>query len=100
MGEGCKKNKRFINKKKFVYLFGAHIFSQLIIYLNLKKGIRGILDNDKTKQNKFLCGTNHKIFSPDILKIHEKAYVYLRAGEYNIEIKKQIKKINKKIVFI
>lgn len=95
-----KKINDLLIKKKFVYLFGAHIFSQLIIYLNLKKGIRGILDNDKTKQNKFLCGTNHKIFSPDILKIHEKAYVYLRAGEYNIEIKKQIKKINKKIVFI
>ena len=94
-----KINKLLIEKKK-VYLFGAHIFSQLIIYLNLRKGILGILDNDKSKQNKYLNGTNYKIFSPEILKKHNKVYVYLKAGEYNLEIKRQIKKINKNITFI
>ena len=95
-----KKINFFLKKKEKVYLFGAHIFSQLIIYLNLNKGINGILDNDKLKQNKYLCGTNYKIFPPLKLKGQGKVYVYLRAGQYDVEIKKQIKNINNKVVFI
>ena len=95
-----KKINNLLIKKKIVYLFGAHIFSQLIIYLKLRNGIMGIIDNDILKQGKYLCGTKYEIFSPQVLKNYKKAYLYLRAGEYNSEIKKQIKKINKNIVFI
>tara|TARA_B110000503_G_C7158571_1_gene418538 strand:+ start:1618 stop:2700 length:1083 start_codon:yes stop_codon:yes gene_type:complete len=94
-----KINKN-IQKKKSVYLFGGHIFSQLIIYLQIDKDIKGILDNDPKKQNKFLYGTRYKIYSPNILKNVSNPYVYMRVGAFSNEIKDQIKKINKRTVFI
>lgn len=89
-----------IQNKRNVYLFGGHVFSQLLIYLKLNKNIKGILDNDTKKQNKFLYGTSYKIYSPNILRNIKNPYVYLRLGEYNDEIINQIKKINKRTIFI
>tara|TARA_B100001175_G_C19514040_1_gene645977 strand:+ start:595 stop:1734 length:1140 start_codon:yes stop_codon:yes gene_type:complete len=85
-----------------VYLFGAHIFSQMLIFngLNMSK-IVGALDNDRKKQNKYLYGTNLKVFNPKILKEKNKPVIILRAAQYNKEIKKQIVNlINKNSKFI
>ena len=92
----------FILKKKEIFIFGAHIFSQNLIFngLNIKK-IKYILDNDPNKINKFLYGTKIKVKSPNILKNYNHPVVILRAGAYNNEIKKNIiKNINNKTLFI
>lgn len=100
-----KKDITKINKltRKYnnVFLFGAHVFSQLMIFNGLnKKKITGVLDNDKQKINKFLYGTNFKIYSPNLLKNITQPCIILRAGSYNKEIKKQLFKINRNIVIV
>jgi len=97
-----KKDIRKINKlkKKYenVFIFGAHIFSQMMIFNGLnKKNIIGVLDNDMKKANKFLYGTNLKIHNPSALKKIVKPCVVLRAGSYNQEIKKQLSAINRNV---
>jgi 2-polyprenyl-3-methyl-5-hydroxy-6-metoxy-1,4-benzoquinol methylase len=84
-----------------IFLFGAHIFSQILILnkLNQKKIFR-ILDNDPYKQNNYLYGTKFKVESPDVLKKYYKPAVILRAANYSREIKNQIRKLNKGSIFI
>nr|WP_193699228.1 methyltransferase domain-containing protein [Campylobacter bilis] len=74
-----------------VYLFGAHLFSQNLIYsgLNISK-IVNILDNDLNKHEKRLYGTNFIVKSPKILKNENNALVILNAGIYNDEIERDI----------
>ena len=63
-----KINKN-INNSNSVFIFGAHIFSQMMIFNGLNKNnLIGILDNDKNKINNYLYGTKFKIYSPDILQ--------------------------------
>ena len=91
-----KINKN-INNSNSVFIFGAHIFSQMMIFNGLNKNnLIGILDNDKNKINNYLYGTKFKIYSPDILQKLKSPCVILRAGSYNDEIKKQLLKINPK----
>ena len=83
-----------------VYLFGAHIFSQYLVSNGLETyRVKGILDNDKTKQGKRLYGTELIVRSPTILK-NEDAAVVLRAGAYNDEIKSQLLTINNATIVI
>ena len=85
-----------------IFLFGAHIFSQMIIFgnkVNTKK-FDGVIDNDKNKQGKYLYGTKLKVHSLSIIKKLKEPYIVLRAGSYNDEIKKQIFQINKKTKII
>ena len=96
MKEFYKKEIKKLNKiiketNKNVYLFGAHLFSQNLIYegLNTSK-IKYILDNDINKQEKRLYGTDLFVKSPKILKYDNNALVILNAGAYNEEIKKDI----------
>ena len=89
-------NKKIANKNNKIFIFGAHIFSQLLIFNGIRrKAIYGILDNDKNKINKFLYGTSYKIYNPEILKTIKDPIIVLRAGVYNDEIKNQILLINK-----
>ena len=84
-----------------IFIFGAHIFSQMMIFNGLnKKNITGVLDNDKQKIDKFLYGTNLKINNPSILKKIVQPCVVLRAGSYNKEIKKQLSEINKSVIIV
>lgn len=93
-------NKKIKNNKN-ILVFGAHIFSQLLLFNGLNKSnVIGILDNDKNKINKYLYGTKYKIFNPDFLGKLNSPTVILRAGSYNAEIKKQLIKINKKVTII
>ena len=96
-----KKINRLISGFDKIFIFGAHIFSQLLIFNGLnKKNIFGILDNDKKKINNYLYGTKYKIFSPAILKNFLLPIVILRAGPYNTEIKEQILIINPNTIII
>ena len=95
------KINKLIEKHKNVFLFGAHIFSQMILFNGLdKRKVIGILDNDKQKSGKYLYGTNLKIKNPLTLKKINEPCVVLRAGSYNQEIKKQLLEINKKVTIV
>jgi len=78
-----------------VFLFGAHIFSQFLIYmgLNLDK-IKAVLDNSGIKQGKRLYGTSLFVKSPLSIETLDEAYVILKAGEYQQEIKQQLISLN------
>tara|TARA_A100001015_G_C15038274_1_gene737772 strand:- start:359 stop:1519 length:1161 start_codon:yes stop_codon:yes gene_type:complete len=95
-------NKKLSNKKNDIFLFEAHIFSQMLIFNGLNiKHISNILDNDNDKQGEYLYGTSLKVVSPDILKDILRPLVILRAGEYNKEIKDDIiKNINPNVEFV
>ena len=95
------KINKLIKNNSNIFIFGAHIFSQNLLFSGLcQKKLIGILDNDPNKISNFLYGTNLKVYSPLILKNMEKPCVILRAGSYNNEIKKQIYKINPKSIVI
>ena len=86
-----------IKNSNSVFIFGAHIFSQMMLFNGLnKKNLIGILDNDKNKINNYLYGTKFKIYTPNVLQNLRSPCVILRAGSYNDEIKKHILKINSK----
>ena len=90
-----------IKNEENIFIFGAHIFSQNLIFNGLNiKNVKFILDNDPNKINKFSYGTNIAVKNPEILKKYFNPVVILRAGPYNLEIKKKIMSINKKTKFI
>ena len=90
-----KKKIAFVNAildstAKPVYLFGAHLFSQFLLYNGLKgEKIISILDNNTTKQGKRLYGTRFVVQSPQILRT-QNALLILNAGAYTHEIKSDI----------
>ena len=95
-------NEKINNKEGNIYLFGAHIFAQLLFKIGMDSSkINYLLDNDKSKHNKRLYGTDLKVLDPMILKDETKPIVILNAGIYNNEIKNQIiSTINSKTEFI
>jgi len=91
-------NLKIKNHKGPIYFFGAHIFTQYLINFGINhKKINFILDNDVTKHNKRLYGTNMIVVSPKKLKNIKDPAVILKAGPYQSEVTKQLKLINKKI---
>lgn len=94
-------NRKIARAEKPAYLFGAHVFSQLLLNLGLDaKRIQSVLDNSKIKQGKRLYGTGLMVASPDILKGEKNPVVILRIGAYQKEIRDQIRNINKTAVCI
>lgn len=94
-----------INKKitdtDQVYIFGCHTNSQIMVYFNLNiTNIRYILDNDKSKQQKYLYGTNLLCKPPEILKDIKNPKVICYIGNYTNEVIEQLKNINNSIVFL
>lgn len=84
-----------LGKQKEIYLFGAHLFSQYLLYQGLRsEGIVAILDNNTNKQGQRLYGTKLFVQSPQILRHKDKALVILAAGAYNDEIERQLLSIN------
>ena len=96
-----KINYQIDNFDGDIFLFGAHIFSQFLIFNGLKsERIKFILDNSKMKQNNRLYVTDFLVKSPKVLKDVENPAVILKAGIYNEEIKSDvIKNINKNVKF-
>jgi len=80
-----------------VFLFGAHIFSQYLLYFGLDQNkISGILDNSSLKIGKRLYGTNLTIFDPKIIA-NKDVGVIMKVGSYRNEIIEQLKKINSSV---
>lgn len=94
-----KLNNLIANYDGKIYLFGAHIFSQFLIYmgLNIDK-IDLILDNSTGKAGQRLYGTNKKVALPSTIEDIEKVAVIVKAGQYQEEVKKQLKTINKNCI--
>ena len=88
--------------KNNCFVFGAHIFSQILFSFGLKEdSISAVLDNDKSKIGKRLYGWNSMVLSPEVLKGLDSPLIILNAGAYNEELKKQIlSSINSKARFI
>lgn len=93
-------NKKIKKLDGAVYLFGAHVFSQFLIAIGLNNNVVGILDNSDMKQGKRLYGTSLKIESPHVIKGIKNVTVILNAGQYQSEIKTQLKSINPKVVIL
>ena len=91
--------KECVSQHKSVYVFGAHIFTQLLLNMGLDlRNISGILDNDPNKQNKRLYGSSLVVESPAVLK-DKNAAVILKCGAYNDEIRRGILVMNQNIIF-
>ena len=94
-------NNLITSSKEKIFLFGAHIFSQNLLFLGLnKEKINCILDNDPDKQDSYMYGTNLIVKNPKILEDCNKPIIILRTGAYNSEIKKGILEINSTSIFI
>lgn len=94
-------NAKLKNNDGPVYLFGAHITTQYYIAFGLDLDrIVCILDNDKSKYDKRVCGTTFQVCSPSILKSVENPIVILPNGPYSNEIKIDIiENINENVEF-
>ncbi|KKS56019.1 MAG: hypothetical protein UV20_C0018G0007 [Candidatus Magasanikbacteria bacterium GW2011_GWA2_42_32] len=94
-------NKKIEEADLPVYLFGAHIFSQYLLFFGLKtEKIISILDNSATKQGKRLYGTKYKVESPKYLAGRGPLNIILKAGPFDDEIKKDIlENINPNVIF-
>jgi hypothetical protein len=95
-------NKIFLKKNKNNnFLFGAHVFSQFLINMGLKEDkFNCILDNSPSKQNKRLYGTGLNVQNPKIIRNVKKPIVLANVGQYQVEIEKQLKNINKNVKII
>ena len=94
-------NQQLPNFPGPVYLFGAHVFSQVLLNLGLKSSkIINILDNSQIKQDKRLYGYKLIVKSPDVIKNDQKPVVILNAGTYQQEIASQLKELNPQVRLI
>lgn len=86
-----------ISDCKTVYLFGCHIFSQMILESGLSEySVKGILDNDSEKQGDIMYGTELKVYNPSVISDKEGSLIVVKCGVYSEEISNQIKCLNRK----
>jgi hypothetical protein len=78
----------------------GYILYQSLYKRNLSKNIKGFLDNDKTKQNKYMTSTSLCIYPFEILKNKVDVTILLYGGPYTHEIKQQILFFNSYCSFI
>jgi hypothetical protein len=84
-------NQALLNSSNNVFLFGASINTQFLINLGIDQNkIIFVLDNDVSKQDKRLYGTNLIVKNPSILKNYVNPTVILKSGVHNKEIKNGI----------
>lgn len=76
-----------------VYLFGAHVFSQVLLGGGFPAGrVAAVLDNDPAKQGLRLYGTPLPVRAPEVLRnVRGRAAVIVRATHYTGEIEEQLR---------
>ncbi len=83
------------------FMFGAHIFTQTLLYSGLNGGkFMCVLDNDTDKQGERLYGTGLYVESPEIIRNLEEPVVVVRAAQYTEEIAKGLHEINSSVIVI
>lgn len=96
-----KLNKKIEHSPYDVYLFGAHVFSQSLLYFGLKENkIKAILDNSPIKHHKRLYGTSLIIYPPEVIETNKPAVVIVKAAEYQVEIVSQLRRLNKRVIIL
>jgi hypothetical protein len=82
-----------------VFIFGAHIFSQVLLVKGLSETIKvnGILDNSPIKIRKRLYGFDYEVYHPSIIKNYKNPVVVLWTGAYQKEIKNDLCSINSNV---
>ena len=88
-----------------IYLFGAHIFTQMLISAGLDTSkICSILDNAHHKTGKRLYGTNLVVQHPSVIQAKhsssDQVLVIAAVGEYFTEIRSQLQFLNPNVVVI
>ena len=74
-----------------IFLWGAHITTQFYLAFGMRpEKIKCILDNDRFKWGRRVCGTTWDICSPEILKGSTDPLVILPSSPYSVEIRNQI----------
>ena len=81
------------------FVIPAGSFGQNLYYCTKAK-ILGFIDNDTSKQNHRVYGTPYNVYSIDILMNYSDITIYLVAGHYNTELKKQIQSLEKNFEII
>lgn len=91
---------KFIGSDK-VYLFGAHVFSQVLLKMGVKESsIISILDDDTLKHGLRLYGTSLSVEPTEALIGQKRPKVIVDAGPYTEQIKNNIRNnINNSVVF-
>jgi len=83
------------------YVFGAHVFSQFLLNFGLnEENIIYILDNDISKNEKYLFGTSLFVKNPKVLLDIQNPYVIVRTAQYKEEIVSQLNSLNPNIRYI
>lgn len=96
-----KLNSILQRTKTPTFLFGAHIFSQSLIAAGLNESrLQGILDNSTLKSGQRLYGTKSKVMKPEVVVPYDKVQIILKASHYQEEIKKQLKKLNRRVIIL
>jgi len=95
------KINKTISFNQETYIFGAHVFTQVLLNKGLDSSkLRGIIDNSTAKIGKRLYGTNLEVYSPNILNGDREINIILDAGNYMQEIYSQLRSLNNNITFI
>lgn len=82
------------------YLFGGHVFSQLLISLGLNvEKIVCILDNSEIKNGQRLYGSNLTIRMPRDTKFKDRSAIVLKVGQYQEEVRNQLFNMNGSLIF-
>jgi hypothetical protein len=78
------------------YVFGAHVFTQMLIAFGLETNLlHGCLDNSNLKENKRLYGTQLNVYKPEsVLSADRRQVVIGSVATYSQEIMNQLKAIN------
>jgi hypothetical protein len=85
------------------FIVPAGLYGQIIYYFlnpEYKKNLLGFLDNDPSKINRRLYGTQSFIYKMDEIKKYETITIILYNGPYTKEIMTQLDGYNKKIRYI
>ncbi len=84
--------EKILSKKSSIAIWGAGAKGSTFLNLLDKQATKVdyIIDINNEKQNKYLAGTAHKIFSPSILDIHPVEYIFVMNENYLQEIQKII----------
>jgi hypothetical protein len=99
--EDVERLNSMIAKTDNVFIFGAHVFSQLLFTFGLKPDrIKSVLDNDLNKINHRLYGTSLFVESPDTVSKIANPNIIVRMGAYSSEIKEQLLSYNSSVRFI
>lgn len=88
------------NRTVPIYLFGAHVFSQVLLSAGLQVPIVAVLDNDPHKQGHTLYGSNLPVSAPECLRGIGPCHIIMQAAQYSDEIREQLWAINPDIEFL